>query len=68
KKELPWIDPPIPLLLTVLKKIREEEIDAMIIAPLQPEEFETSARKDKLFPDRDSLLSASAISFLTPGS
>ncbi|KAA6362377.1 MAG: hypothetical protein EZS28_042095, partial [Streblomastix strix] len=36
KKELPWIHPPIPLLPAVLKKIREEQIEAMIIAPLWP--------------------------------
>ncbi|KAA6365577.1 MAG: hypothetical protein EZS28_038897 [Streblomastix strix] len=36
KKELPWIHPPIPLLSAVLKKIREEQIEAMIIAPLWP--------------------------------
>ncbi|KAA6367671.1 MAG: hypothetical protein EZS28_036802 [Streblomastix strix] len=36
KMELPWIHPPIPLLPAVLKKIREEQIEAMIIAPLQP--------------------------------
>ncbi|KAA6318268.1 MAG: hypothetical protein EZS28_054968 [Streblomastix strix] len=33
-KELPWIHPPILLLPAVLKKIREEQIEAMIIAPL----------------------------------
>ncbi|KAA6374054.1 MAG: hypothetical protein EZS28_030417, partial [Streblomastix strix] len=31
---LPWIHPPIPLLPAVLKKIREEQIEAMIKAPL----------------------------------
>ncbi|KAA6399133.1 MAG: hypothetical protein EZS28_005346 [Streblomastix strix] len=36
KKELPWIHPSIPLLPAVLKKIREELIEAMIIAPLWP--------------------------------
>ncbi|KAA6333830.1 MAG: hypothetical protein EZS28_053122, partial [Streblomastix strix] len=36
KKELPWIHLPIPLLPAVLKKIREEKIEAMIIAPLWP--------------------------------
>ncbi|KAA6367347.1 MAG: hypothetical protein EZS28_037127 [Streblomastix strix] len=36
KKELPWIHPPISLLPAVLKKIREEQIEAMIIAPLWP--------------------------------
>ncbi|KAA6374217.1 MAG: putative Transposon Tf2-6 polyprotein [Streblomastix strix] len=36
KKELPWIHPPIPLLPAVLKKIREEQIEAMIIAQLWP--------------------------------
>ncbi|KAA6354109.1 MAG: hypothetical protein EZS28_050365 [Streblomastix strix] len=36
KKELPWIHPPIPLLPAVLKKIREEQIEAMVIAPLWP--------------------------------
>ncbi|KAA6360277.1 MAG: hypothetical protein EZS28_044196 [Streblomastix strix] len=36
KKELPWIHPPIPLLPAVLKKTREEKIEAMIIAPLWP--------------------------------
>ncbi|KAA6380423.1 MAG: hypothetical protein EZS28_024051 [Streblomastix strix] len=36
KKELPWIHPPILLLPAVLKKIREEQIEAMIIAPLLP--------------------------------
>ncbi|KAA6365718.1 MAG: hypothetical protein EZS28_038754 [Streblomastix strix] len=36
KMELPWIHPPIPLLPAVLKKIREEQIEAMIIAPLWP--------------------------------
>ncbi|KAA6381945.1 MAG: hypothetical protein EZS28_022526 [Streblomastix strix] len=35
-KEFPWIHLPIPLLPAVLKKIREEQIDAMIIAPLRP--------------------------------
>ncbi|KAA6387032.1 MAG: hypothetical protein EZS28_017440, partial [Streblomastix strix] len=35
KKELLWIHPPISLLPAVLKKIREEQIEAMIIAPLQ---------------------------------
>ncbi|KAA6338565.1 MAG: hypothetical protein EZS28_052690, partial [Streblomastix strix] len=30
------IHPPIPLLPAVLKKIREEQIEAMIIAPLWP--------------------------------
>ncbi|KAA6371781.1 MAG: hypothetical protein EZS28_032693 [Streblomastix strix] len=34
KKELPCIHPPIPLLPAVLKKIREEQIGAMIKAPL----------------------------------
>ncbi|KAA6400650.1 MAG: hypothetical protein EZS28_003828 [Streblomastix strix] len=36
KKELSWIHPPIPLLPAVLKKIREEQIETMIIAPLWP--------------------------------
>ncbi|KAA6366123.1 MAG: hypothetical protein EZS28_038351 [Streblomastix strix] len=36
KMELPWIHPPIPLLPAVLKKIREEQIEAMIITPLWP--------------------------------
>ncbi|KAA6374158.1 MAG: hypothetical protein EZS28_030313, partial [Streblomastix strix] len=36
KMELPWIHPPIPLLPAVLKKFREEQIEAMIIAPLWP--------------------------------
>ncbi|KAA6360885.1 MAG: putative Gag-Pol polyprotein, partial [Streblomastix strix] len=36
KMELPWIHPPIPLLPAVLKKIREDQIEAMIIAPLWP--------------------------------
>ncbi|KAA6363146.1 MAG: hypothetical protein EZS28_041328 [Streblomastix strix] len=35
KMELQWIHPPIPLLPAVLKKIREEQIEAIIIAPLQ---------------------------------
>ncbi|KAA6397694.1 MAG: hypothetical protein EZS28_006781 [Streblomastix strix] len=39
KKELPWIHPPIPLLPAVLKKIREEQIEAMIIAPLRPDQI-----------------------------
>ncbi|KAA6393998.1 MAG: hypothetical protein EZS28_010477 [Streblomastix strix] len=34
QKELPWIHPPIPLLPAVLKKIRQEQIESMIIAPL----------------------------------
>ncbi|KAA6363074.1 MAG: hypothetical protein EZS28_041399 [Streblomastix strix] len=34
KMELPWIHPPIHLLPAALKKIREEQIEAMIIAPL----------------------------------
>ncbi|KAA6371037.1 MAG: hypothetical protein EZS28_033437 [Streblomastix strix] len=36
KKELQRIHLPIPLLPAVLKKIREEQIEAMIIAPLWP--------------------------------
>ncbi|KAA6396970.1 MAG: hypothetical protein EZS28_007504 [Streblomastix strix] len=36
KKEFSWIHPPNPLLQAVLKKIREEQIEAMIIAPLWP--------------------------------
>ncbi|KAA6394589.1 MAG: hypothetical protein EZS28_009893 [Streblomastix strix] len=36
KEELPWIHPPIPLLPAVLKKFREEQIEAMVIAPLWP--------------------------------
>ncbi|KAA6401246.1 MAG: hypothetical protein EZS28_003228 [Streblomastix strix] len=36
KMELPWIHLPIPLLPVVLKKIREEQIETMIIAPLWP--------------------------------
>ncbi|KAA6373641.1 MAG: hypothetical protein EZS28_030832 [Streblomastix strix] len=36
KKELPWILPPIPLFPVVLKKFREEQIEAVIIAPLWP--------------------------------
>ncbi|KAA6367789.1 MAG: hypothetical protein EZS28_036684, partial [Streblomastix strix] len=36
KKEFPWINSPIPPLPAVLKKIREDKIDAMIIAPLWP--------------------------------
>ncbi|KAA6372115.1 MAG: putative reverse transcriptase [Streblomastix strix] len=36
KMELPWIHPPISLLPAVLKKIREEQMEAMIIAPLWP--------------------------------
>ncbi|KAA6374987.1 MAG: hypothetical protein EZS28_029485 [Streblomastix strix] len=36
KKELPWIHPPIPLLPAVLKKIREEQIETIIVAPLWP--------------------------------
>ncbi|KAA6387648.1 MAG: hypothetical protein EZS28_016828 [Streblomastix strix] len=36
KMELPQIHPPIPLLPAVLKKIREDQIEAMIIAPLWP--------------------------------
>ncbi|KAA6335896.1 MAG: hypothetical protein EZS28_052921, partial [Streblomastix strix] len=36
KKKFPWIHPPIPLLPAVLKKIREEQIEAKIIAPLWP--------------------------------
>ncbi|KAA6365699.1 MAG: hypothetical protein EZS28_038775 [Streblomastix strix] len=34
KKELPGIHPPIPLLPAVLKKIKEEYVMAIIIAPL----------------------------------
>ncbi|KAA6366811.1 MAG: hypothetical protein EZS28_037660 [Streblomastix strix] len=34
KKKLPWIQPPIPLLPAVLKKIREDQVEATIIAPL----------------------------------
>ncbi|KAA6381075.1 MAG: hypothetical protein EZS28_023395, partial [Streblomastix strix] len=33
KMELLWIHPPIPLLPAVLKQIREDQIEAMIIAP-----------------------------------
>ncbi|KAA6385266.1 MAG: hypothetical protein EZS28_019207 [Streblomastix strix] len=36
KKELRWIHPSIRLLQAALKKIREERIEAMIIAPLWP--------------------------------
>ncbi|KAA6386677.1 MAG: hypothetical protein EZS28_017798 [Streblomastix strix] len=36
KRELPWIHLSIPLFLAALKKIREEQIEAMIIAPLWP--------------------------------
>ncbi|KAA6401432.1 MAG: hypothetical protein EZS28_003030 [Streblomastix strix] len=36
KMKLPCIHPPIHLLPAVLKKIREEQIEAMIIAPLWP--------------------------------
>ncbi|KAA6357123.1 MAG: hypothetical protein EZS28_047350 [Streblomastix strix] len=36
KMELPWIHPPIPLIPAILKKIREENIDTMIIALLWP--------------------------------
>ncbi|KAA6380939.1 MAG: hypothetical protein EZS28_023535 [Streblomastix strix] len=36
KKEFPWIHPPIPLYPAVLKKIREEQIEAMKIAPIWP--------------------------------
>ncbi|KAA6385492.1 MAG: hypothetical protein EZS28_018980 [Streblomastix strix] len=36
KMEFPWIHPPIPLLPAALKKIREEQIEAMIIAPIWP--------------------------------
>ncbi|KAA6361512.1 MAG: hypothetical protein EZS28_042961 [Streblomastix strix] len=36
KMELPSIHPHIPLLPAVLKKIREEQTEAMIIAPLWP--------------------------------
>ncbi|KAA6371076.1 MAG: hypothetical protein EZS28_033398 [Streblomastix strix] len=36
KMELPWIHLPIPLLPAVLQKIREEQIEAMIIVPLRP--------------------------------
>ncbi|KAA6370351.1 MAG: hypothetical protein EZS28_034124 [Streblomastix strix] len=36
KMKLPWIHPPIPLLPVVLKKFREEQIEAMLIAPLWP--------------------------------
>ncbi|KAA6376564.1 MAG: hypothetical protein EZS28_027909 [Streblomastix strix] len=36
KKEFPWIHPPMPLLPTFLKKVEEEQIEAMIVAPLQP--------------------------------
>ncbi|KAA6391367.1 MAG: hypothetical protein EZS28_013107 [Streblomastix strix] len=36
KKQFPWISPPIYLLPAVLKKIKEEQIEAMIIAPLWP--------------------------------
>ncbi|KAA6380153.1 MAG: hypothetical protein EZS28_024321 [Streblomastix strix] len=36
KKEFPWIHPPFRLLPAVLKKIREEQIEAMIIVPLWP--------------------------------
>ncbi|KAA6379851.1 MAG: hypothetical protein EZS28_024621 [Streblomastix strix] len=39
KKQLPWIHPRIPLLPAVLKKIREEQIEAMIIAPLWPSQI-----------------------------
>ncbi|KAA6398449.1 MAG: hypothetical protein EZS28_006022 [Streblomastix strix] len=34
KKEFPWIHPPILLLPAVPKKIKEEQIEAMIIALL----------------------------------
>ncbi|KAA6382812.1 MAG: hypothetical protein EZS28_021664 [Streblomastix strix] len=34
KKEFPWIYPPILLLPAVLKKIRQEQIEAIIITPL----------------------------------
>ncbi|KAA6359330.1 MAG: hypothetical protein EZS28_045143 [Streblomastix strix] len=36
KMELPWIHPPIPPLPSVLKKIMEELIKAVIIIPLWP--------------------------------
>ncbi|KAA6361917.1 MAG: hypothetical protein EZS28_042555 [Streblomastix strix] len=36
KMELLWIHPPIPLLPAVLKQIREDQIEAMIIAPIWP--------------------------------
>ncbi|KAA6372351.1 MAG: hypothetical protein EZS28_032122 [Streblomastix strix] len=36
KKELPWNHPHIPLLPAVPKKIREEQIEAMIVAPIWP--------------------------------
>ncbi|KAA6356227.1 MAG: hypothetical protein EZS28_048246 [Streblomastix strix] len=39
KMELPWIHPPIPLLPAVLKKIREEQNEAMIIAHLWPDQI-----------------------------
>ncbi|KAA6370316.1 MAG: hypothetical protein EZS28_034155, partial [Streblomastix strix] len=35
-KELLWIHPPVPLLPAVPKKIREEQIEAMITAQLWP--------------------------------
>ncbi|KAA6374268.1 MAG: hypothetical protein EZS28_030202, partial [Streblomastix strix] len=34
--ELPWIHSPILLLPAVLMKIKEEQIEAMIVAPLWP--------------------------------
>ncbi|KAA6374254.1 MAG: hypothetical protein EZS28_030218 [Streblomastix strix] len=36
KKELSWIHSPIPLLPAVLKKVGEEQVEAMIMAPLWP--------------------------------
>ncbi|KAA6399425.1 MAG: hypothetical protein EZS28_005054 [Streblomastix strix] len=36
KKELPWIHSPIPFLPAILKKIKEEQFEVMIIAPLWP--------------------------------
>ncbi|KAA6397766.1 MAG: hypothetical protein EZS28_006703 [Streblomastix strix] len=39
KMELPCIHPPIPLHPAVLKKIREEPIEAIIIAPLWPDQI-----------------------------
>ncbi|KAA6372650.1 MAG: hypothetical protein EZS28_031823 [Streblomastix strix] len=64
KKELPWIHPPIPLLPAVLKKNREEQIGAMIIAPLWPGKI---WQKELVNEDAQSLMLGWSNEILEPG-
>ncbi|KAA6368925.1 MAG: hypothetical protein EZS28_035549 [Streblomastix strix] len=64
KKELPWIHPTIPLIPAVLKKIREEQIEVMLIAPLSSDQTQYTEQVNEKV---QSFIFGCSIKILEPG-